>query len=237
MRPISCLLAAFALAASFAHAQTAASPETLLTPGVWRLEVQDRNPHRELEVTRVRPGADGKASVRARYGWWGANLGRLPVTLDVSQPQPRLEFTTKAKSQVTLQRVDETTYEGTMVNARGRSFPAKLKLVSTQDSGDEPVAAAEAAEESPPPTPRHGGKTTYPRDAKIQFVYMGGNDCPPCREWRATEFRKLEAAPEFAQMRFYYVVKSVPSPVPVGWLPDEVKALGPALLDASLRRR
>ncbi len=58
----------------------------------------------------------------------------------------------------------------------------------------------------------------------IHIIYMGGNDCPPCVFWRATELPKLQATQAYASIRFSSVTKTVRSPVPPAFfLPDEVK--------------
>ena len=64
----------------------------------------------------------------------------------------------------------------------------------------------------------------------IDIVHMGGNDCPPCVEWRKTELPKLEASPEFKAIRFTHVTKSIRSTVPPQlFFPSEIKHLQPAL--------
>jgi hypothetical protein len=61
---------------------------------------------------------------------------------------------------------------------------------------------------------------------RIRFIHMGGNDCPPCRVWRAVELPKLQQSPAFHSVRYSYVTKTVGSPVPSeAFLPDEVKPL------------
>lgn len=61
---------------------------------------------------------------------------------------------------------------------------------------------------------------------RIRFIHMGGNDCPPCRAWRAIDLPKLQQAPAFSKVGYSYVTKSVNSPVPPeAFLPDEVKPL------------
>ena len=61
---------------------------------------------------------------------------------------------------------------------------------------------------------------------RIRFIHMGGNDCPPCRAWRAVELPKLQQSPTFRSVRYSYVTKAVGSPVPPeAFLPDEVKPL------------
>ncbi len=58
----------------------------------------------------------------------------------------------------------------------------------------------------------------------VHFVWMGGNDCPPCVAWRKDELPKLQALDEFKNITFSYVIKSIRSTVPAGlFLPAAVK--------------
>jgi hypothetical protein len=60
--------------------------------------------------------------------------------------------------------------------------------------------------------------------ARIHIVYMGGNDCPPCVSWRATELPKLQKTEAFKTVKFSFVVKTIMSPVPASFfLPADVK--------------
>ena len=60
--------------------------------------------------------------------------------------------------------------------------------------------------------------------SSVHFIWMGGNDCPPCVAWRQTELPKLQRSPEFSAIRFSYVTKAIRSPVPPSFfLPSEVK--------------
>jgi hypothetical protein len=69
---------------------------------------------------------------------------------------------------------------------------------------------------------------------KIDFVNMGGDDCPPCVDWRKTELPKLQATPEFKLIRYTHVTKFIRSGVPGGfWFPAEVTHLQPVLKEAS----
>ena len=68
----------------------------------------------------------------------------------------------------------------------------------------------------------------------IDIVHMGGNDCPPCVEWRRTELPKLQASPEYKAIRFTHVTKSIKSTVPPElFFPSEVKHLQGTLKEAS----
>lgn len=58
----------------------------------------------------------------------------------------------------------------------------------------------------------------------IHIVYMGGNDCPPCVAWRREQLPKLEQTAAFKAIKFTYVVKSIQSAVPAGFLlPADVR--------------
>lgn len=73
-----------------------------------------------------------------------------------------------------------------------------------------------------------------PGKPRIEFVSMGGNDCPPCMAWRAGDLPKLKAMPEWQLVTFHYVTKAIQSPVPSAFFfPAEAKHLQPALKEAS----
>lgn len=81
------------------------------------------------------------------------------------------------------------------------------------------VAAAPSARAVPAATP-----SGTPRPGKIQMIYFGGNDCPPCVAWRGLELPKLRATEMFRQIEFTHVYKSVMSPVPsAAFLPEQVR--------------
>jgi hypothetical protein len=76
-----------------------------------------------------------------------------------------------------------------------------------------------------------------PAATQIHFIWMGGDDCPPCVRWRKEELPKLQASPEFKHMRFSYVSKVIGSAVPPKlFLPDEVDPYKDQLDEASNRR-
>ena len=70
----------------------------------------------------------------------------------------------------------------------------------------------------------------------VHMIWMGGNDCPPCKAWRMTELPKLEKSAEFRAIRFSFVEKLIGSAVPPGFfLPSEVRPYKDALDEASDR--
>lgn len=61
---------------------------------------------------------------------------------------------------------------------------------------------------------------------RIRFIQLGGDDCPPCREWRAFELPRLQQSLAFSSIWFSYVVKSIRSPVPPeAYLPYDIQHL------------
>lgn len=88
-----------------------------------------------------------------------------------------------------------------------------------------------AAAAGPVPAP------STPAVPSIHFIWMGGDDCPPCVRWRKEELPKLQTSHEFKQMRFSYVRKVIGSAVPPTlFLPDEVDPYKDQLDEASNRR-
>ncbi len=72
--------------------------------------------------------------------------------------------------------------------------------------------------------PAHAREPVSPE--RIQFIHMGGDDCPPCKAWRLSELPKLKESPVFSKITFSYVRKTIQSPVPASFfLPEEVKPL------------
>ncbi len=60
----------------------------------------------------------------------------------------------------------------------------------------------------------------------IDFVYLGGSDCPYCRDWEANDLPKLKASTLFQHVRYTKITKTIHSPVPGAfWFPDEIKQL------------
>jgi hypothetical protein len=65
---------------------------------------------------------------------------------------------------------------------------------------------------------------------EVHLIWMGGNDCPPCKVWRGIELPKLQASPEFQRVRYSYVTKTISAPVPPKFfLPEEVRPYKDAL--------
>jgi hypothetical protein len=78
---------------------------------------------------------------------------------------------------------------------------------------------------------------TASRRAAVHFIWMGGNDCPPCVAWRAEQLPKLEKTAVFRTVLFSYAPKSIKSTVPPRlFLPEAVKPYKEKLDAASAGR-
>ena len=75
------------------------------------------------------------------------------------------------------------------------------------------------------------------KPADVHFIWMGGDDCPPCVVWRAEHLPKLEKTAVFKEITFSYVTKVIRSSVPPHLLlPESVKPLKEKLDVASAGR-
>jgi hypothetical protein len=67
-------------------------------------------------------------------------------------------------------------------------------------------------------------ETSVSAKPSIHIIHMGGNDCPPCIAWRATDYLKLKDSSIFKSVNYTYVTKSIQSQLPSSFfLPDDVK--------------
>jgi hypothetical protein len=87
------------------------------------------------------------------------------------------------------------------------------------------MAAAREPDRIVASAPGHATGTVR-ADSVIDLVYMGGTDCPPCRNWKLFDLPKLRAANEFQHIRFTEVKKWIRDPVPDAKdLPEHLRPL------------
>ncbi|MGJ7487016.1 hypothetical protein ACSFA2_17275 [Variovorax sp. LT2P21] len=68
------------------------------------------------------------------------------------------------------------------------------------------------------------GSSARVAPTRVEMIYFGGNDCPPCVAWRGVELPKLKNMEAFRNVDFTHVYKTVMSTVPAEtFLPDHVK--------------
>lgn len=107
-----------------------------------------------------------------------------------------------------------------MVAAAERQSAPSAQSTSSRGVAENGQRVPAANEERTGPGAPHAAK-------RIIFVHTGGNDCPPCRAWRAAELPKLERSAAFKEVRFFYVSKAIeaPFPPPELFLPDDLRPL------------
>lgn len=234
-------LFAFVCLAIFAQVDVHAAGQTETLVGVWLVEVHGSSRMREFEVLSAGQPDAGIVDLKAKYGWLGGKHKKVIARVDFNKADAELYIATPAESVLLARMTGPASFKGTLKTKEGKTYNATLTLVANfpsvppselgahldstlQDNEDEPRSHLESS------------KIIYKRDAQIDVVYFGGNDCPPCRIWRGLEYPKLQPTLETRRARFFYVTKSIRAPVPVSSLPEEVKTMGPALLDASAGR-
>lgn len=129
--------------------------------------------------------------------------------------------------------------DGLVGTLNKRPFELTRKTADAMDSAKTGVAPPAATGMAAPPT--HLALTTSPNPMKaaasvpvemaaraapsrVEMIYFGGNDCPPCVAWRGVELPKLKNMEAFRNVDFTHVYKTVMSTVPAeSFLPDHVK--------------
>lgn len=195
---------------------------------VWTVTVQGDMRHRTLKVLSSDSLSFNTAQLDALFGWEDKPGKKIVVNVVGAVGSRQLTLTTPSDASVVANEVGPDTYRGTMTTKKG----ATLTAVLSRQHGADVTAAGAAPDTAAPATPitaafKASGHDTY-------LVYMGGNDCPPCRAWRGVELPKLRASPEFAYIKFFFVTKAVPASVPPAmFLPDEVRPFKAILDEAS----
>jgi hypothetical protein len=87
------------------------------------------------------------------------------------------------------------------MRSSARSWPALAAVVAAALLASEPVQA--------PPGPQEA--------AEVTVLYVGADDCPPCRAWQSVEGAAFRASPEFARLTY----REVKSPTLYDVLNDE----------------
>lgn len=182
----------------------------------WLVIVADDPRHRVLRVLGVTAGADGAWLLDGIYGWQGSKGTRVQGVVTQLDGKKRLELVTPADSKIVVLEAAAGVFAGTMEMAAGTTKSVRLEQLA-----DAPASRAATGQPS-----------------AVHMVVMGGNDCPPCVAWRASELPKLQQTAAFKAIQFSYVTKSVQSPVPaLVFLPDEVKPYKEQLDEAGSRRK
>ena len=192
-----------------------AQAQTQGLSGQWVVQVHGDERRRALVIAQ-----DGEA-LHANYGWADQKAGLRLVEASVDG-KGALTLRTPADSVIVASPVDDNTLKGTITTAKG-----KVKDVTIVRANGKPDSAAVASADGSPGAAASVAQATALAGLpapKIQMIYMGGNDCPPCVAWRGLELPKLEKTAVFKSIQFLYVTKAVGSTVPsLMFLPADVK--------------
>lgn len=220
-----CLFMALA-GASFTAAADDPAVEAL--DGAWVVQVGNQVRDRFLIVTgskhlqnRVVPGS-------ATYGWIdGKGKPVRNWQAGIFGDSIHLSFDTPADSLIKVSfKVDETTVSGDMLTKGGKNYDVRM----TRVADDELVALrAAAADGKKGLAAAGGGRSNITKDSKIYLVYVGAEDCPPCRRFSSyygDGQRLKEIAPELIEARYVKAeLWRFKDPLTAASLPDELKWL------------
>ena len=199
---------------------------TDLLGSTWVVSVAGEPRPRSMRIDEVRTRADGALELIVQYGWADNRGKQITADLVASDQSWELSLTTPAGSRIVAKEVATGLFKGSFKASTGRPKDVALSRVDAPPSGAPESLATPAA-----PTLLRAADNIRAHD--VVFVWMGGNDCPPCRAWRGVELPKLRTSDEFRAIRFVYVIKTITQAVPPAmFLPDEVKPFK-TVLDAA----
>lgn len=186
-----------------------------LESSTWSVEVIGESRTRRLRLGRAADTGASATRIEAWYGW--SDAAQPPVTASVAQVDGVLvlTLTTPARSTLEVSATGRRTLEGSFVPKDGVVRDARLTRLDaaagTSPAARLPSASAQAL-------------------SRVHMVYLGDDDCPPCRWWLLSDLAQLKQSPAFQQIRFNHVKKRIRGAVPpLAFLPDEVRPLKPQL--------
>ena len=190
-----------------------------LVGSAWTVELAKDPRVRRLGLEAVQGHSTDGILLRSRYGY-PENKGAVITTeVRIESGMRRLVLTTQSGSTIDVREASPDLYVGSFRFEDGRERSVSLARIRGTDR-ERPTAAASPTATDPSPT---APSVSAPKH-EVLFVYMGGNDCPPCRVWRAIDLPKLQASPEFKFIEFAFVIKSVGASVPpTTFLPESVR--------------
>jgi hypothetical protein len=188
-RIVATVLSIFALFPCVAQAYDAAI-EAL--EGAWVVQVGGQTRDRFLIVSGATRDRNHISPGTAVYGWIDSRgAAARDLNAEVFGDQIRLRFTTPADSLVEVQfRVDETSVSGEMTTKAGKKHDVRMTRITAEELQALRAAAGEAKG-----VKDQSRSMKLARDARIYLVYVGADDCPPCRRFEA-KYRHVEKLKE-----------------------------------------
>jgi hypothetical protein len=209
--------------------------------GAWVVQVGDQPRDRFLIVSDVKREQNRILAGRTSYGWIdGKGKPVREWQAEIFGDSIRLGFYTPAESRIDVVfRADETSVAGEMATKQGKKLDIRMTRLADEELALLRASAAESKKGASRPT-----KLQASKQSKIYLVYVGADDCPPCRRFSATygNGKRLgEISPALAEARFVTVsLWSFRDPVTATNLPDELKWLAESVLPSGkppLRKR
>ena len=197
--------------------------------GTWTLDVKGSTRVRAMVITRQ----DDALGVRFGFLEPGARLGSARASLDASGT---LTLKTNAESTVILTPVDASTMRGTFTPRDGR--PSRATAVRSTSEAIASVMGSGLPSRSDvghvaPARLQVEANAEAPPAADVHFIWMGGNDCPPCVVGEPRSCRSCGPCRNSNASAIPMVTKSIQSAVPPAFfLPPEVQPFK-ELLDAA----
>jgi hypothetical protein len=222
MRRAKILLLAFALACPAMAAAADLAAEAL--EGAWLVNVGSDTRERFLILSGVHNERGALTVDKSLYGWIdGKGKPVREWRASVAGDAISIRYLTPADSLVQAKvRAGEPLVEGTMLTKGGKEHELRMTRLA-----DEELAALRAAAKG------EKRALSVTRDAKIWLLYVGAEDCLPCRRFEArvgSDGGGLKAlAPEMAEAKFVKAsLRSYRDVLSPGALPAELAWLAQA---------
>ena len=215
----------FLILAGLCSAASAGDPAEEALEGAWVVQVGDQSRDRFLIVTGAKREQNRVVPTTAIFGWIDTKGREISGwQAEVFGDTINLSFHTPADSLIKVSfKADETSVAGDMVTKAGRKYDVRMTRLAAEELQALRQASVEAKKAQQPAAMK------VAKDAKIYLVYVGADDCTPCRRFEA-KYRNAdnlkEIAPELAEARYVKAgLWSYKDAVPAASLPDELKWL------------
>jgi hypothetical protein len=181
----------------------------------WLVTVAGESRTRTLTIKGVAINGRGTFFLDADYGWSGEKLGTVKPEISQAAQERKLTFSTPAGSKIVATQMSNGVFSGTFALKNGETKAVTLEKIGAM-AHQEQTSSPKAS----------GGDIAVRENSIIDIVYMGGPDCPPCRNWKIFDLPKLQASKEFQHIRFTEVKKWIRDSVPdTSELPEHLRPM------------
>ncbi len=135
--------------------------------GTWLVTVGQSGMTRNLEIRSIEEST-GKLTADAVYGWTNGDPKPAPMSITVEQGIVTLDFTNSVKSRILVKSASPDRFVGTLTQADGKEFPARLMLTGNDSRPVEQEM----------------------RVKQLTLIYIGADNCGTCKRWEQTRSSK-----------------------------------------------